>query len=131
MKVFDLKNDQGRLFAFEVSNTVIGRGGACFIVQSIPGATIVRGPTAWWWKDSDEFCEFDLGERRFVIAEPFNDNSRYWIGPQPPNAGSSQELGLADPVRLRPIAEARPVPAAAETLAPASVAADHISTKRK
>jgi hypothetical protein len=38
---------------------------------------------------------------------------------------------LADEARRRAVAEARPVPAAAETLPPASVAADRIPTKRK
>jgi hypothetical protein len=46
-------------------------------------------------------------------------------------AGGWAFVKLSDEAPLRAIAEARPFPAAAETLPPASVAADHITTKRK
>jgi len=39
MKVYDLKDDEGRVFAFEVDNSVLGRHGLCRVVRGIPGAT--------------------------------------------------------------------------------------------
>jgi hypothetical protein len=84
MRVHDLTDAQGRVFAFEVSNAVIGRGGACLIVSQIPGSQIVRGPRSWSWFREEQLCEFDVEGRRFVILEPFGDNSRYWVGPVPP-----------------------------------------------
>jgi hypothetical protein len=29
------------------------------------------------------FCEFELDRFMFEVREPFEDNSRYWIGPEP------------------------------------------------
>jgi hypothetical protein len=84
MRVYDLVDQQGRVFAFEVENTGLGRRGACAIVNEIPGSTMVRRPRAWSWLREEEFCEFEVNGRRFVIEEPYGDNSRYWIGPEPP-----------------------------------------------
>jgi hypothetical protein len=84
MRVHDLVDREGRVFAFEVSNAVIGRGGACTIASEVHGSTLVRGPRFWSWLREEEFCEFDVNGQRFVIEEPFGDNSRYWIGPEPP-----------------------------------------------
>jgi len=78
MRVYDIKDKQGRVFAFEVDNTFLGRRGLRKLVQTIPGAQVVgdlRG---------DEFCAFKLGDVTFVAFEPFGDNSRYWVGPKPP-----------------------------------------------
>ena len=84
MRVHDLRDGQGRVFAFEVANIIIGRGGACVIVNQIPGCRILRGPGLLSWLREDQFCEFEIDGRRFVIQEPFGDNSRYWIGLEPP-----------------------------------------------
>lgn len=84
MHVHDLMDETGRVFAFEVSNTIIGRGGACAIVKQIRGSKILRGPRFLSWFREDEFCAFEVNGQRFVIEEPFGDNSRYWIGPEPP-----------------------------------------------
>ena len=84
MRVHDLKDEKGRVFAFEVANTVIGRGGACAIVNRIPGSKILHAPTFGSWLREEQFCEFEVNGRRFVIWEPFGDNSRYWIGTEPP-----------------------------------------------
>jgi hypothetical protein len=36
------------------------------------------------WFREEQFCEFEVEGQRFVIEEPYGDNSRYWIGPEPP-----------------------------------------------
>ena len=84
MKVYDITDDEGRIFAFEVDNTPLGRQGAWRVVRAIAGARVIRRPRRFWLFDPDEFCEFELDGVRFVVEEPWGDNSRYWIGPTPP-----------------------------------------------
>ena len=84
MKVHDVKDEEGRVFAFEVSNTLLGRRGLCRVVRRIPGARLMKEPAAFSWFSEEEFCEFQVGDVTFVAWEPFGDNSRYWIGPKPP-----------------------------------------------
>lgn len=76
MRVLDLKDSEGRVFAFEVSSFMLGRRGVRRVVLRIPNATILsfRGR-------AEEFCEFELDGTNFVAWEPWNDNSRFWIGP--------------------------------------------------
>ena len=84
MRVHDLLDEDGRVYAFEVSNTVIGRGGACAIINQIPGSKILRGPRFLSWFREEEFCAFEINGQRFLVEEPYGDNSRYWIGSEPP-----------------------------------------------
>ena len=81
LKLYDLKDSSGRVFAFEVGNALLGRQGLCRVVNSIPGVRIVRRPRRWTLFDDDRFCEFTLREARFVAWEPWGDSSRYWVGP--------------------------------------------------
>lgn len=55
----------------------------CRVASSIPGAVIVRQPQFLSSLREEVFCEFEVGGVRFVAWEPFGDNSRYWIGPEP------------------------------------------------
>jgi hypothetical protein len=80
MKTYDLTDDEGRVFGFEVSNAFFPRSTACRVVQRIPGAKLIRGPRIF--PSEDEFCEFELEGVTFVLWEPWGDNSRYWIGPK-------------------------------------------------
>ena len=85
MKVYDLHDSEGRVYAFEIENLVIGRRSVCRVVSGIPGASVVRQPVRFLsWFREDTFCEFELDGVRFEVWEPFGDNSRYWIGPEPP-----------------------------------------------
>jgi hypothetical protein len=83
MEIYDLRDVEGRVFAFQVANTYLGRHGACRIARRIPGAHVVRSQRRFAWSNRDDFCEFELGGVTFVIEEPFGDNNRYWIGPNP------------------------------------------------
>jgi hypothetical protein len=97
MKTYDINYHDGRLFAFEVNNTLLGRRAACEIARSIPGAHVVRQPQFLSWWREDVFCEFLLGAFKFEIWEPFGDNSRYWIGPagnDPADMRPTEELAL-------------------------------------
>src|SRR5215831_16031877 len=85
MKVHDLKDSQGRVFAFEVANTLLTRRGVCKIVRSLPGARLLSGRKEL---GEQEFCTFEVQGQRFKAWEPFGDSSRYLIGPEPPGAWS-------------------------------------------
>jgi hypothetical protein len=84
MKIHDLTDSEGRVFAFEISNTFFSRKKLCKFVQSIPETQILKTPSIRSsLKVDDEFCEFETRGQKFVAWEPFGDNSRYWIGPKP------------------------------------------------
>ena len=86
MTVYDLKDAEGRVIAFEVDNVVLGRRGLCRVVSGIPGATLLRRPVRFlsWFRES-EFCEFEMDGVRFSADEgPWGDDSRYWVGSKPP-----------------------------------------------
>jgi hypothetical protein len=82
MKLYDIKDESGRIFAFEVAN--FGRHRACRFVGKIPGVAVLRRQRHFQFSSKDEFCEFELEGQRFVVEEPWGDNSRYWVGPKPP-----------------------------------------------
>jgi hypothetical protein len=84
MEIYDLRDAEGRVFAFEIETTSLGRHGACRVARRIPGARVVRCQRRFAWSNRDDFCEFDLGAVTVIIEEPFGDNSRYWVGPVPP-----------------------------------------------
>jgi hypothetical protein len=80
MKIHEIKDKVGRIGAFEVAN--FGRHRACRFVSKIPGVRIVKRQKHFQFRADAEFCEFELNGKRFVIWEPFGDNSRFWIGPK-------------------------------------------------
>lgn len=83
MRIRDVTDREGRAFAFEVDNSFCDRSRVCRIAASIPGATIVRRPRFLSSLRVEVFCEFEIEGVRFLAWEPFGDNSRYWIGPEP------------------------------------------------
>ena len=82
MRIYDLHDKEGQVFAFEV-NSFVGRRAACRIAARIPGARVIALPKDRRERIEGVFCLFDVGDVRFQIWEPFGDNSRYWIGPDP------------------------------------------------
>lgn len=82
MNVFDLKDPDGGVFAFQVDNTFLGRRGVCKLLARIPGCRILKGPgfLSWFWQE--QFCQFKIGDVAFVVWEPYGDNDQYWIGPE-------------------------------------------------
>src|SRR6185436_8439985 len=81
MKVYDLKDADGRVLAFEVDNMTLSRGGLCRVVSRIPGATLRRRPVRFlsWFREST-FCEFELDGVLFSADEgPWGDDSRYCV----------------------------------------------------
>ena len=84
MTVYDIKDAEGRVFAFEVENSALRRRGVCRVLARIPGCRLVRRPGFLSWLWEDEFCQFEIEGIAFVVEELFGDNSRYWIGPRSP-----------------------------------------------
>ncbi len=81
MRVYDLKDEEGRTFAFEVDNFWLGRMGVIRIVSAMPDTQIVGRPSLSWF-GPDVFCKFEVDGILFEALEPFGDSSRYWIGPE-------------------------------------------------
>ena len=83
LTVYDIKDADGRVVAFQVENLGLGRRSACKLVAQIRGCRIVKGPGFFSWFREDDFCQFKMGDITFAVAEPFGDNSLYWVDPQP------------------------------------------------
>ena len=79
MRVFDVSPSARGPLAFEVSSG-LGRRRAARVVESIPGAQLLRRPKWIARLDQEVFCEFELDGQRFNIWEP-QGGGRYWIGP--------------------------------------------------
>ena len=84
MKARDLRNDQGHLTGFSVSNLLLSRHGVPRIVANIPGAEIVRKQKRFALSAPDDFCEFVVEGKTFLAIEPFGDNSEFWLVTEPP-----------------------------------------------
>src|SRR5450432_419149 len=84
MKTYDVVDKSGRVFAFEVSNSGLGRRGLCRVVATVAGAVITKRPLFLSWYREEYFCRFEIDGDEYAANEPYGDNSRYWIGPQPP-----------------------------------------------
>lgn len=82
MRTYPIKDREGRLFAFEVDNLLLGRRGLARVVGSLSGVRIRRRPKFLSWFREEEFCEFEVDGGSFVAWEPYGDSSRYWIGPK-------------------------------------------------
>ena len=82
MRVHDLTDDQGTTFAFAISNALVSRRGVCRVIAAVPGVRFLRTPTVWAIHTRDDFCEFAVGDTRFIALEPYGDSDRYWIGPE-------------------------------------------------
>ncbi len=83
MKIYELKDKEGRVFSFEVGNMFLSRRCVCKIVLTIPGAKLIKRPCFLSRFREEEFCEFEVDGQIFAACESFGDNTRYWIGPKP------------------------------------------------
>lgn len=80
--MYDIRDNDGRVVAFEVNNVLDWRLGIIRIVSKIPSARITWRPSLHWFSP-EVFCKFEVDGVAFEVWEPFGDNSRYWIGPHP------------------------------------------------
>ena len=84
MKTTEMRNDQGTLTCFRVSNLFLSRHGIPKIVSRIPGVQILRKQKPFRFSGPDYFCEFTLDGKKFLAIEPFGDNSEFWVVCEPP-----------------------------------------------
>jgi len=84
MKTSEIRNDEGRLIGFSVSNVLLSRHRVPKIVTSIPGARIRRKQRRFVLSAPDDFCEFEVEGKTFLAIEPFGDNSCFWLVTEPP-----------------------------------------------
>ena len=79
MRVHDIRDENGRVQAFEVPTFFLDRGALRKIVQEIPGATVVA-----FRPYKERLCEFKIGGVAYLVHEPFGESGRYWVGPVEP-----------------------------------------------
>jgi len=99
VRVYELRNETGDLFAFEVDVSWGGRRRVCAVVRRIPEAKLRQAPRFLSWFREETFCRFELDGTEFEICEPFGDNSRYWVGPADATRGHSQIVAILDVFR--------------------------------
>jgi hypothetical protein len=90
MKTRDLRDEQGLLTGFSVSNLFFSRHAVARVVASIPGVEIVRKQKRIAFSARDDFCEFIVDGKTFLAIEPFGDNSDFWVVPESIPEGRSQ-----------------------------------------
>jgi hypothetical protein len=67
-------------YAFEIENAYVSARRVARILDSISGVANIRVKKPF--HRSEYRVEFDYNQRKFVVWEPFGDNSRFWIGPK-------------------------------------------------
>ena len=83
MHIYEVINESGEVFAFEINNTLLSRKKVIQIIEELPGVTVVSKPQDFVFDNESEFCQFEYEGDTFIIEEPWDDSSRYWIGPKP------------------------------------------------
>ena len=74
-----MRDDDGHLTGFEISNLLITRRGVKRVLSRISGVVITKSPRLWRPGDGDDFIHFTLNGHAFLAIEPFGDNDSYWI----------------------------------------------------
>jgi len=87
MKVHDIRDADGRTYAFEVSTFFLDRRAVRQIVQAIPGATLLA-----YRPHQEKLCEFKVGGVTFLVYETWGESDRYWVGPK--EAGWAPQLAM-------------------------------------
>jgi hypothetical protein len=80
MRTFPIKDDHRNVFAFEIHAQYLGWRLARRL-RDIPGISDVR-PRRWWVGSTDVHIRFRYRGREYLVWEPYEDNSRWWIGPE-------------------------------------------------
>jgi len=84
MRTRDLTNHEGILTGFIVRNTLLPRRTVSRIVDAIPGAKLLRLQKRFARSGRDDFCEFVVDGKTFLVIEPFGDNDQFWVVAEPP-----------------------------------------------
>lgn len=86
MKTYPAKTSpDARLIAFEVENAYIGPAALARLLQQVAGVSEVKRRRLFSG-DGDVHVRFKYRAHLCIVWEPYGDNSRYWIGPENPEA---------------------------------------------
>lgn len=80
MHIYAIENND-QVVSFEIDNARVSRRRVAAILKKIPDLQILK-EQKFLGQRCEDFCEFKLGGHEFYVWEPWNDNSRYWIGPR-------------------------------------------------
>ena len=76
MRTHDIRDEAGRIQAFEVPTFFLDRRAVRQIVRAIPGATLLA-----YRPYKERLCEFKVGGVPFLVHEHRGDSDRYWVAP--------------------------------------------------
>jgi hypothetical protein len=81
VQTYPITDYKGDLFAFEVNNTYLPTYRIPPLLRVIPQVSdiVVR---RWFDPPDDVHITFCYQGKKFIVWEPYADNSRYWIGPE-------------------------------------------------
>ena len=77
MKTHTITREDGKLQALEVDNTWLSILEIKTVLRSVPGVTSLK----WNFRSEDRF-EFTYNGEEWIVWEPLQHCSRYWIGPK-------------------------------------------------
>ena len=89
MKTYPLLNDTGEMTGFEVSNIFFPSSASiCRFIAKCPGVNVTT-QRKMFESGNEIHAEFTFDGTKFVVWEPFSDNSRFWIGPSDGETGAA------------------------------------------
>jgi hypothetical protein len=114
MRTFPIRSDSGQMFAFEMENTGISGRTIAQVLGSVDGVTaVVR--RRLFAASPEIHITFTFHNRPYIVAEPFGDNNRYWIGPDD-NAGAEAQATPLDASPLEAAIRSRAMPFLARSM---------------
>ena len=87
MKSYALHSESGGLVGFEVSHSFLSSGGIARFVAKVPGTEVTQKRR--WFSAEEIHVRFTFSGLRFIVWEPFGDNSRLRIGPDDEEAADT------------------------------------------
>ena len=91
LKIFELLNDDGQIFAFEYNSTLTSMNDLKGIIESIKGVSDLQLRKSFG-TSPDVVASFKLQDNAFLVWEPHGDSSRFWVGPDE----EKQDLDITD-----------------------------------
>jgi len=90
MKTYTQRNEEGKLVGIEIANSFISSHGMSRFIQRIKGSEMLQIRSLF---SADEIhVRFKFAGVKFIVWEPYGDNSRLWVGPDDDESVSEKEL---------------------------------------
>ena len=87
MKTYEVRNQRGRIYAFEIENASIQPRQIAAVLRSLNTVSDIR-LRRLFASPSDVHVRFRLAGEDFIVWEPYGDSNRYWIGPAHDGGGA-------------------------------------------